>query len=252
MKYAILYIFILILSGCISTEYTVATHKQDIFFYSTEKEVAIGRNIAKQIASEFKISKDPKEVERVNRIGSRIAAVCDRKDIHYYFYVIDNKDEYNAFSIPGGYVYIYKKLIDSLNDDELAFVLAHEIGHIVARHAIKRLQAAMGMNLLMIASTQANAEPGFQEGLYFALANITMAYSRDDEFTADELGTKYIKLAGFKPDSGIEVLNKLYNNQKKQPLREYSYFRTHPYVAQRITHIKEYMGLPLNVNDYIN
>jgi len=252
MKHLIFFsICIITLSGCISTEYTVATHKQDIFFYSTEKEVAIGKNIAKQIASEFKISKDPKEVERVNRIGSKIAAVCDRKDIHYYFYVID-KDEYNAFSIPGGYVYIYKKLMDSLNDDELAFVLGHEIGHIVARHAIKRLQAAMGMNLLMIASTQANAEPGFQEGLYFALANITMAYSRDDEFTADELGTKYIKLAGFNPKAGIEVLNKLYNNQKKQPLREYSYFRTHPYAAQRIAHIKKYLGLPLDVNDYIN
>ena len=252
MRYAIIAVFMFILSGCVSTEYTVATHKEDIFFYSTEKEVAIGRNIAREIASRFKISKDPKEIERVNRIGQRIAAVCDRKDIHYYFYVIDKKGEYNAFSIPGGYVYIYKDLMDSLNDDELAFVLAHEIGHIVARHAIKRMQAAIGMNLLMIASTQANANPGFEEGLNFALANITMAYSRDDEFTADRLATKYIKLAGFKPTAGIEVLNKLYDNEQKQPIHEYSYFRTHPYVAQRIAHIKKYLGLPLDVNDYIN
>ena len=199
----------------------------------------------------MKISKDPAEIERVNRIGSRIVAVCDRKEINYYFFVID-EDGYNAFSLPGGYVYIYKKLMDSLNDDKLAFVLAHEVGHIVARHAIKRLQAAMGINLLMLASAQANAEPGFGRGLYFALTNITMAYSRSDEFTADRLATKYIKLAGFNPKAGIEVLNKLYDNEKKEPLREYAYFRTHPFPAQRIRHIKEYLGLPLDVNDYIN
>ena len=245
-------VFLIFTSGCITAEYDVSTHRQNIFLYSVDKEVALGKNIAKGIEKELKISKNPQYIERINRIGSKIVKVCDRQEINYYFYVIDKKNEYNAFSIPGGYVYVFKNLMDDLNDDELAFVVAHEIGHIVARHAIKKLQAAMGMNLLVLASTQAEANPGFQKGLSFALAQIMVAYSREDEYTADELATKYIKMAGYNPKAGINVLNKLYQQHKKEPLREYSYFRTHPYVAQRISHIKEYLGIPLDVNDYIN
>ncbi len=246
-------IFILLFFiGCITTEYDVSTHRQNIFLYSVDKEVALGKNIAENIGKELKISKSPAYIERINKIGSQIVEVCDRKEIYYYFYVLDEKDKYSAFSIPGGYVYVDKSLMDILSDDELAFVLAHEIGHIVARHAIKKLQAVMGANLLMLASVHAEATPGFHRGLSFALAQIMVAYSRKDEYTADELATKYLKLAGFSPQAGISVLNKLYNLHKKEPLRQYSYFKTHPYIAQRIRHIKEYLGIPLDINDYIN
>ena len=242
---------ILFLSGCIETEYDIGTHKQDIFFYSTAKEVAIGRAISHQISAKLKILKDPSYLKRLRSIASKIVAVCDRRDIHYYFYIID-KDEKNAFSLPGGYVYIYKGLMDILTNQELAFVVAHEVGHIVSRHAIKRLQASMGINLLMLASTAVHTNPEFLQGLSFTLAQVMMAYSRQDEFNADELATKYLKLAGFDPTAGIRTLNKLYEEEKKGPIREYSYSRTHPYVAQRISHIKEYLGLPLGINDYIN
>ncbi len=241
----------LLFSACISTEYNVGTHREDIFLYSTEREVNIGRAIARQVEKQLKISHDPEYVKRVNRIGEKIASVCDRQEIHYYFYVID-EDIKNAFSLPGGYVYVYKGLMDILNDDELAFVVGHEVGHIVLRHAIKKLQAAMGMNLLVLASTRAETGPDFAEGLSFALAQIMVAYSRQDEFEADELGAKYTKLAGFNPESGLSVLKKLYEEEKKAPLRPLSYFRTHPYPPQRIAHLKEYLGLPLDVTDYIN
>ncbi|OQX88124.1 MAG: hypothetical protein B6D55_01040 [Candidatus Omnitrophica bacterium 4484_70.2] len=242
----------LFLSGCVTTEYDVATHRKDIFIYSTEKEIILGENLARHINKQVKLYNDPSSRKRINQIGEKIAEVCDRKELNYYFYII-NKDEKNAFSLPGGYVYIYKGLWDILDsDDELAFVLAHEIGHIVARHHIKKLQAALGYNFLMLATTQVDTSPRFLEGLSFALRQIMSAYSREDEFLADELATKYIKLAGFEEKAGIKVLNKLYSLQKKEPLKPFSYFKTHPFTAQRIRHIKEVLKITLDISDYIN
>lgn len=248
--------FILFLNGCLTTEYNVATHRQDIFFYSAESEMNMGQNISKNVAKEYKISNNPYDIERVDKIGRKIAEVVDRKEISYYFYIIeedkDGKGSVNAFSLPGGYSYIFKDLLDILgNDDELAFVLAHEAGHIVSRHHIKRLQAAMGYNLTMIASAQAPASPGFRRGLSFALAQVFTAYSREDEFNADELAVKYCREAGFDPAAGIEVLEKLYQENRKE-VRPISYFKTHPYPAQRIRHIKEVLRLPLDVDDYLS
>ncbi|MDD5195160.1 MAG: M48 family metalloprotease [Candidatus Omnitrophica bacterium] len=225
-------------------------------FFSTEKEVGLGQNIARQIAKDFKLSHSPYDIERINKIGRPIASACDRKEINYYFYVIEEdekgkKDEKNAFSIPGGYVYIFKALMDELSDDELAFVLAHEVSHVVSRHGVKRLQAAMGYNLLMVASVGARADPEFINGLSFALAQIISGYSREDEFNADELAAKYLKTLNYEPKVGISVLEKLYKENKKE-IRPLSYFKTHPYTAQRIRHIKETLHLPLDVNDYIN
>jgi predicted Zn-dependent protease len=249
-------VFGLFLDGCVTSEYNVGTHRQDTLFYSTEKEVGIGQNIAKKIASEFKLSNSPYDIERVQKIGKKIAEVCDRKELRYYFYVIEedsehNKNEKNAFSIPGGYVYIYKKLLDMLDDEQLAFVLAHEVAHVVSRHAVKRLQAAMGYNLLMIASVGARVDPEFINGLSFALAQILSGYSREDEFNADELAAKYLRLLNLNPAVGIQVLERLYKENKKE-IHPLSYFRTHPYTAERIRHIKETLHLPLDVNDYIN
>ena len=242
---------LLVLAGCVTTEYNVGTHRQDIMFFSTEKEVALGQNVARQIAEEYTISTNPYHIERINRIGQRIAEVCDRREISYYFYVIEKEDEKNAFAVPGGYLYIFEELFEMLNDEELAYVLAHEVGHIVSRHSIKRLQAAMGYNFLILAATQAPADSDFVSGLSFALAQIMAGYSREDELNADELAIKYCKMTGFDPLAGIESLEKLYQEDKKT-IRPLSYFRTHPHTAHRVRHIKEVLHLPLSAEDYIN
>ena len=253
-KILIVSLVLAVLSGCITTEYNVGTRKEDIMFYSSEKEVAMGRNISDYIKEEYEISQNPYYVERVSEIGQRLAGVCDRQAINYYFYAIEDKEgkeEKNAFSVPGGYIYIFESLLNDLNDDELAYVLAHEIGHVVSRHSIKRLQAAMGYNFLIIASGYADADPGFQRGLAFALAQIIMGFSREDEFNADELAVKYTQLAGFDPKAGVEVLEKFYEESKKE-IRPISYFKTHPYPAQRIRNLKETLRMPLDVDDYLS
>ncbi|MDD4955356.1 MAG: M48 family metalloprotease, partial [Candidatus Omnitrophica bacterium] len=91
----------------------------------------------------------------------------------------------------------------------------------------------------------------FAQGVSFALAQLMAAYSREDEFNADEIAVKYTLALGYDPKAGINVMEKLYKDNKKK-LNPISYFRTHPYTAQRIAHIKETLHLPLDVADYIN
>ncbi len=238
--------------GCITTEYDTVTHKQDIFFYSTKKEVAIGEKVARAVEEKYKLSADTKLNEKIMAIGEKLAKVCDRQEILYRFYVLDDK-MVNAFSLPGGFVYISTGLLNILHsDDEIAFVLGHEIGHIVARHAIKRLQAALGYNLLILASVAAPSTGNFPQGVSLALASILSGYSQEDEFLADKLGIKYAQKAGFDPKAAIKVMKALEENNRKEPLHRIAYFRTHPYIPQRIRKIKEELGMPLNVNDFLN
>jgi len=244
----------LLLCGCVATEYNVATHKQDIFFYSSDKEVNLGRNVSRSINKTSEISKNPQENEKIFTIGRKIADVCDRGEINYYFYIID-EEEKNAFSLPGGYVYIYEGLLEMLdNDDQIAFILAHEVGHIVARHHIKRLQAALGYNLLILASSQIETSGNISQvqGINLILATLLSGYSREDEFLADKLAIKYTKKAGFDPEEGLAVLDKLQEANKKEGPRQISYFRTHPFIPQRIRRIKQTLGLPLEPRDIIN
>lgn len=239
------------LTACVNTEYNVGTHKQDLMFYSTEKEMGLGANVAKQVEKEYPLSHDSKALERINRIGNKVVQACDRKEINYSFNLIE-KDEKNAFCLPGGYVYIFRGLYDQVNDDQLAFIFAHEIGHCVSRHGIKRLQAAIGYNLLTVAAVMVpNKDSNVAQGTAFALEQIMAGYSREDEFKADELGVLYCKRAGFDPKSGFKVLDMLYSESKKN-IYPISYFRSHPYIGQRVSNVKTCLRMPLKVEDYIN
>ncbi|MBL7197240.1 MAG: M48 family metalloprotease, partial [Candidatus Omnitrophica bacterium] len=138
----LLFAVCVVVTGC--TEFNPVTQRQEMIFYSTEREVNIGRNVARQVEKEYGLVKNPLVIDRVNKITEEIAAVSDRKDINYYVSVIQAKEEekedgadINAFSLPGGYVYLYDGLVDFVdNDDQLACVIAHEVGHIVAKHSI--------------------------------------------------------------------------------------------------------------------
>ncbi len=239
------------LSGC-ATEYNLATQQEEWIFYSTEREVRMGESIARAVEEEYELADDPLVQKRVEDIGKRIALVCDRKEIDYHFKAIED-EEVNAFALPGGFIYVNSGLIDKVdNDDELACVLAHEVGHIVARHSIKKLQAMMGYNFLRILMAQAPESGKVVTGADIAFTQIMLGYSREDELLADQLGTRYAKRAGFNPEGMISLLEKLQEINRRRPLRPISYFKTHPYVPDRIRAVKQELGKPLTFDDYIN
>src|SRR3990167_990136 len=179
------------LSGC-ATEYNVATQSEEWIYHDTDKEIKIGKSVAREIEKAYKISENPLFRNRVKQIGEKIAAVCDRKELMYYFNVIEAREEkdkedideeVNAMALPGGYVYCFKGLFTAANptDDELACVLAHEVGHIVAKHSLKKLQGSMGYLVMKIIASQVPDAPGLTQGLDAAFFELMMGYSREDE-----------------------------------------------------------------------
>jgi len=253
LLFTIYCLLITVLSGC-STEYNIVTGHEETYYYSTEKEEALGQAIAKEVEKEYKYADDPLIKKRVEDIGKKLVAVCDRKDIDYHFFVLDD-EEVNAVSLPGGYVYVNKGLIDKVaNDDELAGVLGHEIGHIVARHSIKKLQAIQGYSILriLVAAVPSSGAGAVGSAADLAFTELLLGYAREDELLADELGTRYTKLAGYDPWAMIRFLEKLQEVNRRKPLAPKSYFKTHPYVPDRIRVVKQELGQKMNFDDYIN
>jgi len=239
------------LSGC-STEYNLVTGQEEAFFYSTDREVRMGESIAKEAETKYKLAGDPLIQKRAEDIGQKIASVCDRKDIDYHFKVLDD-DEVNAVSLPGGFVYVNKGLVDKVaNDDELAGVLAHEVGHIVARHSIKKLQAMMTYSILRVLIATAPQASQVGNAADIAFVELLTGYARDDELLADQLGARYTKLAGYNPRGMITFLQKLQEVNRRKPLQPRNYFKTHPYVPDRIRVVKQELGEKMDFDDFIN
>ena len=239
------------ISGC-STEYNIATRQEEKFYYSTDKEVQMGQSINRQIQKQLKFSGDPLQLKRVEDVGKKIAAVSDRKEIDYHFQVLDD-DQVNAVSLPGGYVYVNSGLIDKVSsDDELACILAHEVGHIVARHSIKKLQAMQSYSILRLLVAVAPGTGGVGNAADAAFTQFLLGYSREDELLADQLGARYAKLAGYDPHGMISFLIKLQDMNRRMPITEKNYFKTHPYAADRIRVVKQELGEQIDFKDHIN
>jgi len=244
---------LLLITGCGTTSYNVATGQQETLIVSTEKEVAIGQSVSRQVEEQFTIVKDPEQRNRLDKIGGRIAAVADRREIIYTFSIIE-EERPNAFALPGGPIYVTTGLLDlAESDDELASVLGHEVGHIVAKHSIKRMQAAMGMQLFrLVAAGTGATDFRTLRGIDLALGSLLLEYSQADELEADRLGVKYLKNAGFLPEASITFLQRLRDSSFKDQERRFSYFRTHPFFADRLRTVRQESEGQITFDDYIN
>jgi predicted Zn-dependent protease len=243
--------------GCVQSSYNLATRDQDYSLTSTSKEVAVGRRIAHRIAEELPIADDESLQERVRSIGNRIVAVCDRQELVYSFTVVNDEDV-NAFSLPGGYVFINDGLIAKTStDDELAGVIAHEVAHIAARHAVKRFEGGLGLQIAQLA-TMAARQGEAARGLGVAARAAQLAYARQDELEADRLGVKYLKAAGFDPHGVLTFLEKLRElhhgklHYLPRGVTRPQYAMTHPYVPERLRTVKESLYGVADYMDYLN
>lgn len=238
----------LFLVSC-SSEFNLATQRQETLMYDSAKEERIGAAAALSIEAHYDVLTEVDLNERAQAILDRLVAVSDRKELVYTLRILD-KDMINAVSLPGGYIYLFKGLMDKVeNDDQLAGVIAHEMAHITARHSVKRIQAAYGAMALQIASMATNANVA--AGTNLALNSIFAEYSQADEFEADELGLRYMTRAGYDPLQMVAVLRILQTESTKE-IHQYSYFRTHPYIGKRISNINSKVEGAMQFNDYLN
>lgn len=226
--------FLFCVQGC--STINPATGRQEFIMISTPSEVEMGKSVHESITRQYKLSMNSAQIGKVRRIGERVAGISDRQDYEYHFYVLED-DEMNAFTTPGGNVYIHTGLLDRLkSDDQIASVLAHEIGHCAARHTVKKFQAALGYDLvstIVLGSISEGAARQITELSSNAVMSIIFsAYSRRDEYQADQLGIKYMYRACFNPRAAIETFNILEADSKGPdvPL----ILRSHPFIHDRI------------------
>ncbi|MCM8800826.1 MAG: M48 family metallopeptidase [Candidatus Omnitrophica bacterium] len=243
-KFIFIILFVLFFAGCV-TVYNPATGKNEIILINTDSEVSLGRNLDMQLRKKLKILDDPDRLWRLNHIGNKLASVSDRRDLVYHFRVVKDK-ELNAFAIPGGFIYVNSGLMDIANDDELAGVLGHEIGHIAARHSVKRLQASLGYQLIMGIVSGVADQQGLFNVMDVIFDVINLGYSRKDELLADSLAVRYIKRAGFNPYGLITFFEKL-KKEKELKGADFNlvFLSSHPPIEERIKQIeKEIMSNP--------
>jgi len=238
----IFFSYILLLSGCAAI-YNPATGRKESLFIDTKSEVSLGRDMDQQIQKKMKILNDPQMQYRLTAITAKIAPASDRQDLAYYFRIVDDKD-FNAFAIPGGYVYVNSGLVSASTDDELACVLAHEIGHIAAKHSVKKLQATFTYDLLMSIAVGLTGKQAVAQLVdIFVFNPVTLAYSRNDELLADKLSVRYAKRAGFNPYGMVTFFEKLKKENEKNPQLRIEILSSHPNLDERIRKVKEEIAI---------
>ncbi|MCC6327238.1 MAG: M48 family metalloprotease [Acidobacteria bacterium] len=202
---------------------------------SQEKELAIGRQLAAQVEQQAKMVEDPMITEYVNRVGQNIVLHSDAK-VPFTIKVIDS-DEVNAFALPGGFFFVNKGLILAAdNEAELAGVMAHEIAHVAARHAMENQGKGTFINYASLAGiifggpiiSQVLYNGG---GIMSALAGLK--FTRGAETEADSLGVQYLYASGYDPQAMSTMFEKLASKNKKKAGTIQKLFSTHPQSLDR-------------------
>jgi len=243
---------IIIFTSPAFSEYNLATGEEETLFISREKEINMGRSISMQVEQKFNLDENYTNQEKVDIIGEKLAKVCDRKDLVFHFAVLDEEDVENAFALPGGYIYIFKALLEQLDDDELAAILAHEIGHVCARHSVKRLQNGLGYQVLQILVIAGAKDNYTKRKASEAFGHLMMANSREDEYEADALAVKYLKKADYDPKAMVKVLDKLLEWQMEKRTTPKRYWYTHPYLSSRRGAVNREITGQMEFDDYLN
>ena len=204
-------------------------------FYSLEKEIALGKQMAQEVERQAKIIDDPVIAEYVNRVGQNLVRNSDAK-VPFTIKVLDS-EEVNAFALPGGFFFVNTGLIlKADNEAELAGVMAHEIAHVAARHGTR--QATRG-TIINYASLPLIFMGGWTGYALYQAAGIAiplgfLTFSRAFESEADMLGLEYLYKTGYDPTAFVDFFEKIETLEKRKPGTMSKVFSTHPLTDDRI------------------
>src|SRR5713226_724623 len=221
-------------------------------FYSLEKEIALGKQLAQEVERSAKLVDDPVIVEYLNRVCQNLVRNSDAQ-VPFTIKVIDS-DEINAFALPGGFFYVYSGLILRADEEsELAGVMAHEIAHVAARHGTRNATKAELTQLAMIPAIiflpGGWAGYGAYQGLNFLIPLQFLKFSRDAEREADFLGLQYMYKAGYDPNSYVTFFEKVQAEEKRKPGSIPKVFSSHPPTPERIQNTQKEIGTILPARD---
>ena len=204
-------------------------------WYSIETDIKMGKQYSMQVDSTSKLVNDPVITEYVNRLGQNLVRNSDAQ-VPFTFKVIDS-DVINAFSLPGGFVYVNTGTILAADEEaELAGVMAHEIAHVCARHATRQMTRSQLANIGTIPLIFVGGGIGYAvyEAAGLGLPMTFLAFQRGFEAEADYLGLQYSYKAGYDPQAFISFFEKIQAQEKRKPGTMDKAFATHPQTPDRI------------------
>ncbi|MCF8050215.1 MAG: M48 family metalloprotease [Desulfobacterales bacterium] len=213
------------------------------------EEEELSREFLAMIAQQLDLIRDPPVVDYVNRVGKRILAHVPPQPFSYRFYVVD-EPVYNAFASPAGHIFINSGLLEAFDhEEELAGILAHEIAHVTARHISDRIERSKKISAATLAGMVAGALIGPAAGAAMGQAlavgsmaagqSMTLAYSRQDELQADQLGLQYLDSAGYSAKGLLAALQKIRSKQWFGDVP--TYLMTHPASEDRMALIDTWL-----------
>ena len=230
-----------LLHGCATNP---ATGETDIVLMSESKEIRMGKEAHEELMEKGAAYPDEELQAYVDRIGQHLAENSDRPDIAYTFTVI-NDDSINAFALPGGYIYVNRGLMAYLDSEaELAAVLSHEIGHVTARHSVRQQAANSTNSFLSQLAWMTTGSSDLAQASNMYGTSLLRGYGREHELEADGEGAEYLHNAGYDPNTLLDVIGvlkdqELYNKARAQaagrkPTSYHGLYATHPRNDRRL------------------
>lgn len=219
---------------------------------SMKEEEKLAREFMKYITAQYEMITDPMITQYVNAVGRKILSTMPPQPFKFHFYVIKD-DVYNAFAIPAGHIFINSGLLASMeSEDELAGILGHEMAHVICRHLSKRIERSKKIDLATMAGMvagiflgAATGDPAAMQTLTLGSAaagqSATLAYSRDDESQADQLGLVYTANAGYDPQGLLTALKRIRTKQWFGSKQIPTYMMTHPATEDRMVWIDSWI-----------
>ncbi|MGB9836285.1 MAG: M48 family metalloprotease [Candidatus Saccharicenans sp.] len=229
---------------------TTAALRSTFADITEEEEYYIGRSVSALILSKYKVYDRPDLTAYVNRVGQAVVSFSSRPETYagYHFLILDS-DEVNAMAAPGGFIFITKGLLKTCRDEEmLAAVLAHEVGHVAARHGLQSIKKARLMDAFKLLASEAASRAGSEEfkklvgafdGLLGDILSVLVerGYDRKFEYEADSLSVKFLAQTGYSPSGLSAFLEQLEQEMPATTAGARGWFRTHPLPADRLEKI---------------
>ena len=222
-----------------------------VFSITVKEEEEMSSQMMAMIYKHLDIIDDPVIVPYVNKIGQRLLATLPPQPFTYHFHVI-NQDVYNAFATPAGHIFVYTGLLNAMREEEeLAGIMGHEIAHVYCRHISQKIERSKKISMATLAGVAAGVLMGLG-GAGEAAGAVTMgsvaagqtaelAYSRENEMQADQLGVEFLTQANYSASGLLEILKKIRGKTWFGSNQIPTYLMTHPAVEERISFLSSWL-----------